>query len=264
VPAIVATVHLIPQFELDRSSSLQLRALSAGIGRYIAVSRDIATELVERFRWPDHKIEVIRNAVQFDRFRSTDSASLRTQLTDGQPRPIVFTCARLEPQKGLPVLLRAAEQLPDALFVIAGDGPERAALEAQAAALGIAHRVLFLGFRTDVPELLGACDVFALPSFYEGTSLALLEAMAAGRAIVSSAIGGTDELIDDGETGLLVPAGDAGALATALRRLLAEPDLRSSLARRACGAANRDFSPPVMVGRVTRVYQQLLAGGSGG
>lgn len=259
IRAVVATVHLIPQFDLDRSSFLQLRALSAGVERYIAVSRAIATELVERFRWPEHKIEVIRNAVLADRFTVRSSDQLRTQLSGQQARPVVLTCARLELQKGHSALLRAAAQVPDAVFVLAGEGPERAPLEAQAAALGIADRVRFLGFRPDVPELLGACDVFALPSLYEGTSLALLEAMAAGRAIVSSAISGTDELIDDGRSGLLVAPGDADALAGALRRLLGDAALRMALAGRAHEAAMRDFSPATMVGRVSRLYEQVLA-----
>jgi len=259
IRAVVATVHLIPQFDLDRSSFLQLRALSAGVERYIAVSRAIATELVERFRWPEHKIEVIRNAVLADRFTVRSSDQLRTQLSGQQARPVVLTCARLELQKGHSALLRAAAQVPDAVFVLAGEGPERAPLEAQAAALGIADRVRFLGFRPDVPELLGACDVFALPSLYEGTSLALLEAMAAGRAIVSSAIPGTDELIDDGRSGLLVAPGDADALAAALRRLLGDAALRTTLAGRAREAAMRDFSPATMVGRVSRLYEQVLA-----
>ena len=261
VPAVVATVQLIPKHEIDRSSLLQLRALSAGVGRYIAVSRDVATELVERFRWPAGKIEVVYNAVQLERFEVSESPALRAQITGGRERPVVLTCARLDEQKGHAVLLRAAAEIPDALFVLAGEGPERAALEAQAAELGIADRVLFLGHRTDIPELLAASDVFALPSLYEGSSLAVLEAMAAGRAVVSSAIGGTDELIDDGETGLLVPPGDAGALAAALRRLLSDSALRASSARRARQRVERDFTSDAMARSVERIYEELLADG---
>ena len=261
VPAVVATVQLIPKHEIDRSSLIQLRALSAGVGRYVAVSRDVATELVERFHWPASKVEVVYNAVQLERFDMPGSPALRAQLTNGQERPVVLTSARLDEQKGHPVLLRAATEVPDAVFVLAGEGPERPPLEAQAAELGLADRVQFLGHRDDIPELLAACDLFALPSLYEGSSLALLEAMAAGRAVVSSAIGGTDELIDDGETGLLVPPGDPAALATAIRRLLSDTTLRTSLARRARERVERDFTRDAMARRVEHIYEELLADG---
>ena len=262
VPAVVATVQLVPRFEPGRSTILQLRLLSAGVGRYIAVSRDVAGELVQRFHWPAAKIDVVHNAVQPERFEASPSPAMRAQLTDGRERPVVLTSARLDEQKGHAVLLRAATEVPEAIFVLAGEGPERTALEAQAGELGVADRVRFLGQRTDVPDLLAACDVFALPSLYEGSSLALLEAMAAERAVVSSAIGGTDELIEDGESGLLVPPGDPEALAAALRRLLADGELRASLAQRARRRVESDFTREAMARRVERIYEELLGDGS--
>ncbi|HEX3173630.1 MAG TPA: glycosyltransferase [Solirubrobacterales bacterium] len=259
VPATVATVQLFPEFELGRSSRWQMRALAAGVDRYIAVSRDIAAKLGQRMSWPAAKIEVVHNAVRLNRCASPRSAQLRDELSGGRERPVVLTIARLDPQKGHPVLLEAAARLPGINFALAGDGPERARLEAQAESLGLGNRVGFLGHRTDVPDLLDACDVFALPSLYEGSSLALLEAMAARRAVVSSAIGGTEELIGDGEDGLLVPPGDATALAAALRRLLADAALRRRLADRARQRAERDFSAAAMCASVTRIYDRLLA-----
>jgi glycosyltransferase involved in cell wall biosynthesis len=261
VPAVLATVQLIPEFELERSSFLQLRALSFGVDRYLAVSQDIAGELVERFRWPAAKVEVVYNAVDIERFDVASSPTLRADLGADPARPLVLTPARLDEQKGHPTLFEAATRLPDAIFALAGEGPERAALEALAAERGIADRVRFLGHRTDIPQLLAACDVFALPSLYEGSSLAVLEAMAARRPVVSSAIGGTDELIDDGETGLLVPPGDAGALAEALGRLLSEPELRESLAARGRERVVRDFTREAMGSRVTAIYEELLGDG---
>jgi glycosyltransferase involved in cell wall biosynthesis len=257
VPAVVATVQLIMDEEVDRASIAQLRLLARGIGRYIAVSRDIAGQLRSRLRLSEDRVEVIYNAVDSARFAAVDGRSLRAQLTAGEDRPVILTCARLDAQKGHPVLLEAAAELPEAVFALAGAGPERAALERRAAELGVADQVLFLGRRDDVPELLAACDVFALPSRYEGSSLALLEAMAAARAIVSSAIPGTDELVSDGLTGVLVPPGDASVLAQALRRLLSEPDLRAALGNRA-RERSRDFSPGAMAAQVTRVYGELL------
>lgn len=258
VPAVVGTVQLVPTFDPDRSTLLQMRALSAAVDRWIAVSHDVAQQLVERFHWPPAKVQVIHNAVELDRFNPAANGFAAPWAPDG--RPVVLTCARLDVQKGHQVLLEAAARLPDARFAIAGDGPERAALEAQAAALGIGDRVVFLGDRDDVPALLRACDAFALPSLYEGSSLAVLEAMAAGRAVVSSAIGGTDELIVNGESGVLVPPGDAPSLADALRRVLADHALRTRLGTRARVRAASAFSAAAATRAVTQVYEEALVG----
>lgn len=257
----VATVQLIPELELERSSYWQLRALAAGVGRFVGVSRDVADELIERFHYPASKVAVGYNAVRPERFEQAAPPGLRAELGGGPDRPLVLTAARLDEQKGHPVLLRAAAALPEADFVLAGEGPERGSLEALAAELGIADRVRFLGYRSDIPQLLAACDIFALPSLYEGSSLAVLEAMAARRPVVSSAIGGTDELIDDGGDGLLVAPGDADGLASALRRLLDDPVLRDALAARARERVERDFTPVAMVRRVEAIYAELLADG---
>ena len=195
----------------------------ARVDRYFAVSREIAAELVEELDWPAEKVEVLYNAVDVERTAVAPPPGLREQLGGSGTRPLVLTPARLNAQKGHDTLLGAVAEVPEALFLLAGDGPERERLEALASELGVGDRVRFLGRREDIPQLLAACDVFALPSLYEGSSLAVLEAMAAGIPIVSSAIGGTDELIDDGRSGMLVPPGDAAALAVALRRVLGGP-----------------------------------------
>jgi glycosyltransferase involved in cell wall biosynthesis len=255
VPAILATVQLIPEFELERSSELQMRALSRGVDRYLAVSAAIGRELADRFHWPREKIEVVYNAVELDRFGAS-SSPLRRELAG--ERPLVLTSARLNEQKGHPHLLAAAAEVPDAVFALAGEGEERKPLERLASRLGVADRVLFLGERSDMPELLAACDVFALPSLYEGSSLAVLEAMAARRPIVSSRIEGTDELLEDGESGLLVAPRDSGALAEALRRLLADRGLRERLGAGARARAEADFSSEGMARRVTEIYEEEL------
>jgi glycosyltransferase involved in cell wall biosynthesis len=260
VPAIVATVHLYPEFPLDRSNYLQERLLAAFVGRYIAVSNDIATRLTGTFRWPPSKIEVIHNGISLDRFRRGADADLRAQLAGPGERPVFLTVARLDAQKGHDVLLRAAAQVAEARFALAGEGPERSRLESEAKRLGLGDRVLFLGQRPDVPELLAASDGFVLPSLYEGSPLAVLEAMAAAKPVISSAIGGTDELVVDGESGLLVPPGDANALTGAIRRVLSSPQLRGQLGAAARSRVERHFSASVTAKRVARVYEDLLRG----
>lgn len=262
VPAVLGTVQVGAYEPPNRSASWQLRALAARVDRYLAVSQEIAGELVEKLGWPAAKVEVAYNAVDVERAAVAAPPGLRAQLGGSGTRPLVLTPARLNAQKGHGVLLEAIAEVPEALFVLAGDGPERGALEARAAELGVAERVRFLGRREDVPQLLAASDVFALPSLYEGSSLAVLEAMAAGTAVVSSAIGGTEELIEDGRSGLLVPPGDAPALAAALRRVLGDPQLRADLAARARERVEAGLTREQNADRVAAVYHELLGEGS--
>lgn len=240
IPAVVATVHLFPDFEPGPSARLQQALLARGVDRYIAVSGAIAARLHDVLGLPPTKIEVIRNGVEPSIPAIGDGA--RT----------VLAVARLVPQKGIDVLIRATAQL-DATVLVAGDGPERAALEAAAGG-----RVQLLGRRSDVPALLASADVFVLPSRYEGTSLALLEAMGAGKAVVATAIGGTDELVRDGIDGLLVPPDDADALAAAIGRLLDDPQLRARLGASAAARVAADFSATAAAERVVAVYREVL------
>jgi glycosyltransferase involved in cell wall biosynthesis len=258
VPAVVATLQLVPEMTMDRSNRIQLRLLDRGVGRYIAVSQDVKARLVE-LGWPARKIDVIYNAVEPERYGAPAPAGVREELAGSPERCLVLTVARLHDQKGHRFLLKAAVDVPGAVFAIAGDGPERPALERQARELGVEDRVLFLGHRQDVPLLLAACDVFALPSLYEGSPLAVLEAMAARRPVIASAIGGPSELIDDGVEGLLVPPGDAAGLAAALRRLCGDAELRSSLAEQGRKRVEQEFTAAAMTARVTEVYEDLLS-----
>jgi glycosyltransferase involved in cell wall biosynthesis len=157
---------------------------------------------------------------------------------DGVPRarhdrgtPVLASVGRLKAPKDFSTLLRALAALPDASFeaVIAGDGPDRSTLEAEIGRLGIGDRVRLLGERRDIPELLGAADVFVLPSRSEGLPVSVLEAMVAGLPVVASRVGGVPELVAEGETGLLVAPGNSDELAAALKRVLADRELRRRL-----------------------------------
>jgi len=262
VPVVLGTVQVGAYEPPNRSAYWQLRALARGVDRYFAVSREIAAELVEDLGWPAEKVEVLYNAVDVEGTAVAAPPGLREQLGGSETRPLVLTPARLNAQKGHDTLLAAIAEVPEALFLFAGDGPERERLESLAAELGVADRVRFLGRREDIPQLLAACDVFALPSLYEGSSLAVLEAMAAGIPIVSSAIGGTDELIEDGRSGLLVPPGDVAAWAAALRRVLGDSQLREDFAARARERVDAGLRREQNAERVEAAYRDLLAGQS--
>ncbi len=166
--------------------------------------------------------------------------------------------ARLDKQKDHASLLEAARLVPDAVFVLVGDGPLREELEDRATRLGVEERVLFLGWREDIPEVLACADLFVLPSLYEGLPLALLEAMAAGLPIVATAIGGTSEAVVDGVTGLLVPPGEPRSLAAAIRRALDDEGLARRLGAASRERVRREFSAAAMARRTVSIYEECL------
>lgn len=253
VPATVATVQLYVEFPLDASIFVQQRLIVAGVDRYIAVSQEVAQRLIHKLHWPTQKIQVIRNCVSPVSECGAQSPIERTG------RPVVLTVARLDEQKGHSYLLEAAAKVPEAQFVLAGDGPLRVSLEAQARSLGVAERVKFLGYRSDIADLLADCDVFVLPSLYEGLPLSILEAMSAGKPVIATHIGGTDEAVIAGETGLLVPPANSAALATAIRSVLTDRPLAQRLAAAGRARVEQEFSATKMVQQVIDVYDELLA-----
>jgi len=259
VPAVVATVQLFVNLPLRRFVYAQQRFVATIVDRYIAVSHEVAARLGQTFRIPATKIKVIHNGVPLPPFNRPANTALRAALTGSTEKPIVLTAARLAEQKGLCYLLKAVALVLEAMFVIAGEGPERANLEAQAAELGLNKRVLFLGHRHDVPDLLACCDLFVLPSLFEGLPLSILEAMAANKPVVASAIGGNDEAIVHGETGLLVPPADPAALAGAIQRILSDPDLARRLAAAGNARVHEHFSVEAMIRRVTDTYEEILS-----
>jgi glycosyltransferase involved in cell wall biosynthesis len=144
------------------------------------------------------------------------------------------------------------------VFLLAGEGAERPRLEARARSLGVADRVHFLGHRDDVPELLAACDLFVLPSLYEGLPLSVLEAMAASRPVVATDVGGTGEAVVQGETGLLVRPGAPAELGEAIRALLGDRARAARMGLAGQARAARDFSTRRMLAEVSEVYDELL------
>ena len=190
-------------------------------------------------------------------------AELRASLGTPAGRTVLLVLASLVHRKGLDVLLDAlAGPEPserDWELWLAGDGPERAALAARAERLGLAPRVRLLGQRAARADLLHAADVFVLPSRREGLGVAALEAMAVGRPVVASAVGGLGEAVVDGESGLLVPPEDVGALASALTRLFDDPALRARLAAGGPARVASGYHVASMVAAYEDLYREVLA-----
>jgi glycosyltransferase involved in cell wall biosynthesis len=170
----------------------------------------------------------------------------------------VITVANLRPEKSHETLIGAAALLaadfPDVQFQIVGDGPRRAALEARVRASGLERTVVFLGHREDVSQLLGAADVFVLPSRSEAFPNGAIEAMASGLPVVASAVGGLLDLIEPGRTGMLVPPGDTAALAAALRQLFTERALAARLGEAAREQVHQRYSFERMVTSFEELY----------
>jgi glycosyltransferase involved in cell wall biosynthesis len=258
VPAVVATLQLWVETPYTLASRWQQRIISAKLGKYIAVSQDIARRLEKTFRVSSSKIQVIHSSVDNQRYEASTNLEPPAELALIRDRPVVLTVARLDKQKGLTTLLGAAALVPEAFFVLVGEGPEHASLEAQCRELGLEQRVMFAGFRQDIPAWLGHCNLFVLPSLYEGMPLSLLEAMAAGKPVIASAIQGNNEAVTHAETGWLVPPGDVDSLAKAIRLLLADHALAQRLALAGQARARKEFSSEAMVRQVEQVYIGLL------
>jgi glycosyltransferase involved in cell wall biosynthesis len=175
---------------------------------------------------------------------------------------VVGFAGRLVPVKGLVSLLRAIVPLrimfPLLRLEVAGDGPDRPALEREAELLGLEDTVEFLGWREDLTRLFDRWDVFAQPSLEEAFPVATLEAMAAGLPVVATNVGGLPELVEDAETGLLVPPEDPAALADALRKLISEPALRQVMGRAGLVRVRERFSVDQMIAEIAQVYEEIL------
>jgi glycosyltransferase involved in cell wall biosynthesis len=258
VPAVLGTTQLFVDLGMDASRRTQAWLLSRRVDRMIAVSQDTRDRLHREMGWPLHRLTVIPNAIAVDAYARSAGAGDPAGIDDGSGRPVALVPARLDAQKGHRYLLAAARQLPGVRFVCAGSGVLSESLADQARDLGVSDRVAFVGFRRDIAALLHACDLVVLPSLNEGLPLALIEAMAAGKPVVATDIGGTRELVVHEETGLLVAPRDPTALAGAIARVVQDRALAQQLGHAGRRRAREHFSADSMVRAVEREYRAAL------
>lgn len=225
---VIVHVHdqLYPNFLVRAAYRFLARNSDVGIG-VSGAAIDVVTNGYHID--PEHS-RVIHNGLPLQNITSVNPASrsgIRTELGISENALAIAVIARMHPIKGhrsmLAVMARIVKERPDAVLVLAGDGPERAACEALAKELGISANVRFLGSRSDVPELMAASDVVAVPSKSEGLSLVAIEACAAGRPVVAFDAGGIGDVVSQGATGYLVPPGDEAAFANAILDLASNP-----------------------------------------
>jgi len=264
-PVVVATAHSSRvRFAADIAA---LAAVTPSIHRLIVPSTAIAAKVRAEGRGAA-EITVVPCGVDLDRFgphrSSQDVAVLRTVLGIPPDAFLIGVVARLEPEKGHRYLLEAmpaiVNAVPNAWLLLVGEGSQTDALRAQASSLPLAagQGVVIAGFQTDIEAVTQALDVAVLPSLREAQGLALLEAMAARRPVVASAVGGIPETIRDGMHGLLVPPADPAALAAAVIRLARDAELRDRLAASGRRRVEERFSVTASVRQVEAIYEEEL------
>jgi glycosyltransferase involved in cell wall biosynthesis len=252
---VVAHMHIENAFRgdrLGRAYQVVLDDATARLCARILTVSDATRRTLVRQGYPRGRIEVVYNGVDVEPATPLHLA----------PTPVVVHVGRLAPVKGQRELLEALARLDGVNAVLVGldlerGGAYRQGLEREAERLGIGGRVLFAGERGDVPSLLAGADVVVLPSWIEGLPLVVLEAMAQARPVVASAVGGTPELVVDGETGILVPPRDAVALADALAALLADPERARRLGEAGRRRVEERFTTERMTRRVLEVYAEI-------
>ncbi len=228
----------------------------------MAVSSDVAADML-RHRIPQDKMVIIDNGIDFTRFDDiVDGNAARGALGIPENAKIIGTIGGLKPAKGHEYLLRSTANIlrthKDVKLLIVGDGPLRHYLDELAHNLGIDNSVLLTGYRKDVPELLSAMDMFVLPSLTEGLPIVVLEAMAANRPVIATAVGAIPKIITDNETGFLVPPSDVSALEAAISSLIDDGANARRVAVAGSAKVRREFSSERMCRRYLDVYGQVL------
>lgn len=239
--------------------------LSARLVVRIFSDSEAIREDFSRLGVPYGKVAVLPIGIDVGQFHLNGAAGTRARIRSSLGVPngatLVGTVSRAEPVKGLEYLVEAAAQVaavrPDVQWLVVGGGSQMQELHGLADVLGVAQRMIFEGIREDVPEVLQAMDIFVLPSLSEGFPLAAMEAMASGLPVVCSRVGGLPELVSHEETGLLVPPGDATALAEGVLRLVADGTLRQRLAGRASLEVGR-YDNVALCDRLFDVYEETV------
>jgi len=260
---LVTTLHLGRPEGGSPFLRFLMRGYEATAGRVIvrrtshvtAVSEAVAAH-ARRMTGGRVPVTTVPNGVDLDRFRPASPAEPVT-------RKVVLFVGRFVPNKGPDVLLRSAPavlaQHPETSFLFVGDGPMHSRLERLARSLSVSHAVHFPGLRNDVDDLMRDASVFARPSHLEGLPLTVLEAMASGLPVVATPVGGTPELVRDGETGYLVPPDDPEALAGAICSLLDDPQHARRMGRRGRATVEAGYGWDSVTERTEDVYREVLA-----
>ena len=264
-PPVLFTEHgrWVPDYP-RRKRILANRLLLQRRDRVVGVGAALRQALIVNEGIPARRVSVIYNGIDLNAFSQppADRSAIRRAMDVGEEDFVLIQVARLVPIKDHLTALRAVKQVavqwPRVRLVVVGEGPEEAAIREFVSQNELTAQVRLLGLRSDVAWLLPGADAFLLSSINEGIPLTLIEAMAAGLAIVSTDVGGVAEVVLDGQTGLLAPVGDAGVLAQHVLSLAARPDIRAALGRAGRERAFALFSEEQMLDAYDRLYREML------
>jgi glycosyltransferase involved in cell wall biosynthesis len=257
---LIATVrHTEPGFQMALFQALD----SLVLHRFHRLTTPSQGALQELKHWPSllRRTRVIPHAIDLDAYpKDGPVAELHPRNGHG---PVISIVGRLQAVKGHRIFLESARQVlskrPDARFWIVGEGELREKLEAASLRLGLANAVSFLGYRNDVHTLMASSDVVVCASSYESLSRSVLEALALSRPVVAPSVGGIPEIIRDGETGLLVPASDPGAMAAGILRLLNDRDFAQRLGTAGRKFVSEHFTWETQASALAVLYREVLA-----
>lgn len=260
---IVTTVHAKGYYWKNLRRRVAYRFVSKQ-SKMIAVSNDVAQFLCKSVGISNDNVQTIYNGIETGVFRSNQEVrdQTRRELKITGEQLVIGAIGNLYPIKGHTYLVQAAatisKEIPNAVVLIAGRGQLLEKLQIEASQLGVEERIKFLGYREDVPALLQAVDIFVLPSLSEGLPLSALEAMAAGKPVVATQVGGIPEVVINGETGFLVAAENDGALAEKLICLLKDPCLAQQLGASGIQRVEERFTLDRMVEKYEEIYGEAL------
>lgn len=262
VPVKVHTVHNIAEKEVDKIGKLIHKiAYLRGIVP-VSISRLVSESIISVYGVKN--IPLILNGIPVKYYQNAGKNREEWREKEGFTKEdfLFVNIARLAPQKNQTLLIEAFAKNPgrydNSKLIIVGDGDEREKLREIAKLHGLENKVHFLGIRTDIPDILNASDVFVLSSDWEGNPLSIMEAMAAGKPVIATSVGGVPELIQNNDTGILVPPKDVDALSKAMLLLMEDRGLCHKLGERAREFAEREFDISVMVKKYERLYESLL------
>lgn len=237
--------------------------------KLVAVSKDIESSLLAKWRAPRKKTMVVENGVDTNRFNPEryDRQMLRAHLGITEDVVVLGTVSVLREVKNHPLLLQAMRLLllegRNLNLIVVGDDPQgkrMGILQQQAEQLGIQHKVFFLGARTDTPELMACMDIYVNMSFFEGMSITVLEAMASALPVIASNVGGNPELVEDGLTGVLFTSNDESELAKGIRSLLNKPDMMKTLGFNGRRKIIARYSLDRVAQQYAALYRPIIAG----
>lgn len=251
---------------IDKSLKVKIHnfvdTLIIGFFNRIIVNSEAMQKQISHLKFLDRKITIIENSVDTSMYNpNIDYGKTRKELGLNTENSVIVTVGRLNKEKGHRFLLEAAHDVirafPDAVFLIVGKGPLEVELKNMAKELGLSKNVIFTGFFKDLPKILKLMDIFVLPSVSEGVPVCLLEAMAAGKPVIATNVGGVPEIVHHEKTGLVIESRNVHGLAKAIILLLEDKEKAKELGEKGQAFINKRFSTEVMIQKIEGIYKEL-------